>query len=214
MPFVVTLGSQKGGVGKSTIARTLAIYLTQKGYKVKIADMDLDQLTVLDWYRRRLQNNIQPLIGSVEPHNNVGKAIESSADFDFLILDTAGKVLGEALALSKVSHITLQPSNVGLDDLTPAVKRFNQLVKKGADRKRLYIIFPERGTDSNFEEAKEYLAAAGYKYIDAGIKNKDAYRNALNDGLALHEVKYPTLANDAKAAMECVVEELMKLMVK
>ena len=154
MPYIVTFASQKGGVGKSTLARTLAVYLTEQDYKVKIADMDLDQATVLDWYRRRLQNNIQPQIGSVEPHNNLGRAIESSADFDFLILDTAGKALADAVPLANVSHLTLQPSNVGLDDLIPAVKRFNELVKKGADRKRLYIIFPERGTDNNFEEAK------------------------------------------------------------
>ena len=130
MPYIVTFASQKGGVGKSTLARTLAVYLTEQDYKVKIADMDLDQATVLDWYRRRLQNNIQPQIGSVEPHNNLGRAIESSADFDFLILDTAGKALADAVPLANVSHLTLQPSNVGLDDLIPAVKRFNELVDR------------------------------------------------------------------------------------
>ena len=39
--FKLIIGSNKGGVGKSTVTTNLAIALVEKGYKVGLADADL-----------------------------------------------------------------------------------------------------------------------------------------------------------------------------
>ena len=46
---IVSLLSQKGGVGKSAIARTLAVEFSQAGWKVKIGDLDTMQGTSTKW---------------------------------------------------------------------------------------------------------------------------------------------------------------------
>jgi chromosome partitioning protein len=43
MSLVIAFISQKGGVGKSTLARGLATFASQQGLKTKIADLDLQQ---------------------------------------------------------------------------------------------------------------------------------------------------------------------------
>ncbi len=210
MPYIIGIASQKGGVGKSTIARSLAVYLTKQKYSVKVADMDLEQATFLNWYRRRLQNGVKPAIKSVEPHSNLSTAIKSADNFDILIIDTAGKALADSISLAKICHLLLQPSNSGLDDLEPAVLRFNQLIKKGVPKNKLYVVFSEKGTDSNVREAQEYLEEAGYNYISSGVSNKNSYRNALNSGCALQEIQYKHLSKEALKMLEEIVDVLQK----
>ena len=45
LPLIVSLVSQKGGVGKSTLARALAMALETGGMKVLLADLDPQQST-------------------------------------------------------------------------------------------------------------------------------------------------------------------------
>jgi len=214
MAFIVGFTSQKGGVGKSAIARSLAVDLANKKYKVKVADMDLDQATFLNWYRRRLSQGIKPEITSVEPHSSLEAAIKSSEGYDFLILDTAGRALADSVSIAKISHIVLQPSNVGLDDLEPGVLRFHELVKRKVPREKLFMIFPEKGTDTNLSDAIEYVNAAGYNYIETALANKDSFRTALSQGFALQEVRFKQLSKLAGKMMDEILDSLEKLTTK
>ena len=54
MTTIVAFVSQKGGVGKSTLARALAREAAMSGLKTKIADLDTQQGTSVDWHRTRL----------------------------------------------------------------------------------------------------------------------------------------------------------------
>ncbi|MBD4961076.1 AAA family ATPase, partial [Xanthomonas citri pv. citri] len=54
MAAVVAFISQKGGVGKSTLSRALAREAAAGGLRVKIADLDTQQGTSIDWHRLRL----------------------------------------------------------------------------------------------------------------------------------------------------------------
>ena len=65
MAKVLAVVSQKGGVGKSTFARALAREAAVSGLRVKIADLDPDQATIVDWHKIRTQRAIEPAL-SVE----------------------------------------------------------------------------------------------------------------------------------------------------
>ena len=45
MAYIVGIASQKGGVGKSTLARIMAREFTVGGLRTKIADLDTQQQT-------------------------------------------------------------------------------------------------------------------------------------------------------------------------
>ena len=55
MATIIGIVSQKGGVGKSTIARLLAREYAQAGWNAKIADLDVAQGTSFNWQARRLR---------------------------------------------------------------------------------------------------------------------------------------------------------------
>ena len=57
MPVVVAFISQKGGVGKSTLARAFAAVVSLAGLAVRIADLDPQQATAMQWGKVRRTND-------------------------------------------------------------------------------------------------------------------------------------------------------------
>jgi chromosome partitioning protein len=83
---VIGFVSQKSGTGKSTLVRALGAVVARAGYKVKIADLDPAQQTVLEWEKLRDENREDPPI-SVEAFDTAADAIESAEDDELLIID-------------------------------------------------------------------------------------------------------------------------------
>ena len=61
MGYIVGVVSQKGGVGKSTLARAVATTYALAGWNVKVADLDINQASSFSWLQRRLARDIQPV---------------------------------------------------------------------------------------------------------------------------------------------------------
>ena len=55
MHYKIAMVGQKGGVGKSTLARIIAVEATKGGLQAKIADMDTQQSTSVNWAARRAE---------------------------------------------------------------------------------------------------------------------------------------------------------------
>jgi chromosome partitioning protein len=62
MAVILGIVSQKGGVGKSTVARLLAREHAQAGWNAKIADLDIAQGTSFNWQARRLHHDVKPAV--------------------------------------------------------------------------------------------------------------------------------------------------------
>jgi cellulose biosynthesis protein BcsQ len=76
LAIIVSMISQKGGVGKSTLARLLAREFAAQEWRVKIADLDISQGTSFQWRARRLEHQIEPDI-PVELFGRVDQALKA-----------------------------------------------------------------------------------------------------------------------------------------
>ncbi len=56
--YIISFLSQKGGCGKSTLARLFAQQLTKDDLVVLLADMDIKQTTATKWGQRRQDNGL------------------------------------------------------------------------------------------------------------------------------------------------------------
>ena len=120
MAAVVAFVSQKGGVGKSTLARALAREAAAGGLRVKVADLDTQQGTSVDWHRQRLQAGIEPAV-SVEAFATAAQALEGVvADGQTLAVGGFGlcgipEALIAALRDSGAKGLTVISNNAGVD---------------------------------------------------------------------------------------------------
>ena len=130
MPAVIAFVSQKGGVGKSTLARALAAVCAQAGLEVVLADLDPRQQTLVHWQQARTAQRISPRL-SVEAFDDAAEAVERAEACDLLILDTPGGVNDDTLAVASTAHLIVQPTGPTLDDLHPTVLLFHELAAAG-----------------------------------------------------------------------------------
>lgn len=71
---VIVLATQKGGSGKSTIARSIAAELTGRG---RVALLDIDpQGSLTKWWQRRQTEDLQ-LITGLTRADQISKAVET-----------------------------------------------------------------------------------------------------------------------------------------
>lgn len=201
MPYIVGCVSQKGGVGKSTIARGVAVALTSEGYKVRLADLDTAQGTSVEWYRRRLNSGGSPL-ESVEYYRTAKEALEKCRDVDILVVDAQGRSSESTLALAHAAHVIVQPASGSLDDLDPAIRLYNELRKHHIPSKKLLLALLQTHNENEEASAKDYIGQAGFPYLQSTLRSKVGFKLAQNAGLSIVDTPYPALNEQARAFLE------------
>lgn len=204
MPVVVSFVSQKGGVGKSSLARALAAVGGHAGIKLLLADLDPQQKTVTRWQRLREKNPSAPQI-DVRPFSSLADAVESGYGYDLLIIDTPGSVTRSTLEIAKKSHLVIQPTGPSLDDLDPAILLFHELSAAGIPKNRMAAALCRTASASEETEARRYIEQAGFEVLAASIPERMAYRAAQNHGLGLTETKEKAM----NARADALIAELM-----
>lgn len=205
MAYIVGFVSQKGGVGKSTLARLIAREYAAGGWNVKIADLDPGQGTSFKWHNRRLQSKIEPDI-AVERFRTVEKALPFAEHYDLFVFDGPAHSNAGTLAIAKASNLVVLPTCLSVDDMEPAVLLAHELVGQGVPRNRLVFAFCRVGeSDTELAESHAYVAQAGYTALPSALPERTAYRRAVDEGKALTECSYPTLRGRA----DKVAQELM-----
>jgi chromosome partitioning protein len=185
---IVGFVSQKGGTGKSTLARALAAVVTHAGLKARIADLDQAQQTVVEWEKLRTEQSEDPPI-SVEGFETAAEAIESAEPDELLIIDAPAHGNRGTLEIAKAATLVVQPTAGSLDDLRPAVLLFHELVAAGIPKERMVLALCRILSEAEEDRARSYLAAAGYDVLPGCIPERSAYRDAHNRGHAVTEVR-------------------------
>ncbi|WP_036263113.1 ParA family protein [Methylocapsa aurea] len=201
---VIAFVSQKGGVGKSTLSRGLAREAAKSGLAVKIADLDTQQGTSVDWHRRRLDEGVEPVI-SVEGFKTADQALAQADRYDLLIIDAPARASEATQKIAQRAALVVQPTNPALDDLGPAVRLFHELVKAGIPKKRLVFAINHVLTDAEEVAAREYLTEAGYDVLRGYLPSKTSYRDAQNHGRSVTETRYDALNSKADALIQSLI---------
>jgi chromosome partitioning protein len=208
MAAVIAFISQKGGVGKSTLARALAAVCAQAGLEVVLADLDPRQQTLVQWQKARTAQRVSPRL-SVEPFDDAAEAVERADACDLLILDAPGGVNDDTLVVARMAHLIVQPTGPSLDDLHPTVLLFHELVAAGIPKSNLVAAFC-RVLDDEEEEAaaRAYLEEAGYEVLEGSIPESLTYRVAHNRGRSLAETNEQAFNERADALIEALLTKV------
>src|SRR4051812_12248040 len=119
---VIACAGQKGGTGKSAVARTIAAERAGEGDSVVLVDLDTGQHTSADWVAARESNGFMPGIQAfvVDPDEEPDFRLqELAADFKLVLLDAPGWSDERTLALALAADLVVVPTGPGPDDLRP-----------------------------------------------------------------------------------------------
>jgi len=211
MAIFLGMVSQKGGVGKSTLARLVAREYAAAGWNVKIADLDIAQSTSFNWQARRLQRGLEPVI-PVERFGTVEQGLKIGNHYDLVILDGPPHSTAGILKIAQQTALTILPSGLALDDLEPSVLLAHEIIKKGIARLRIAFALCRVGeSEGEIAEACDYIEQAGYTVLAGAIPEKIAFRRASDQGRALTETRFVSLNEKADHLAQSIVNLVLKL---
>ena len=208
MTYIIGMISQKGGAGKSTLARLFARELAQDDFTVKIADLDTQQSTCTEWASDRAEAGITPEI-QVQPFENLRTALGESAHFDAYILDGRPHSSRQTLEIAQAAHLIVIPTGQTKDDLRPAVKLAHSLVDSGIESTRIaFVLVKTTRSSAEISAARAYLEQTEYTLLDGFLPVSTAYGIAHDAGKTVAETSYQSLNDKAARLAQAIIDRL------
>jgi chromosome partitioning protein len=210
---VITFATSKGGVGKSSLGRSLAAPWFTIGHKPALIDAD-PQRTLANRYDPQGRMGGVPVVA--EPEERVGEVIEELRRRHApVIVDTAGfrnRTTIGALVATDIAIIPLKPA---VEDVDAAIATYNLIREINETDERqgrpirvaMVLTMTMRGTVIA-RHVRDQLSEAGYPLLKAEMMNRVAYPEAGIEGLS------PSITDpDGAAARDvgAIAQELMKL---
>ncbi len=200
-PYIIVLGNEKGGTGKSTAAMHIITSLLRQGYKVGSIDVDARQGTLSRYVEnRRLRSQANPdehlplpehypvfrseksvvEEAQVEDEENLKAALEKLKENDYIVIDTPGS----DMYLSRLAHsyadTLITPLNDSFIDLD-MLARLNP--------ETMEIVRPSTYSEMVWEQKKQRAIRGDRRAIDwivlrnrltsVNSRNKEEMRKAL-----------------------------------
>ena len=207
--MIISLISQKGGVGKSTLARLLAVEIAKAGWRVKIADLDPAQGTATKWKARRDVVGLQPDV-AVEKFRTVERAIKEADHFDLMILDGPAHAEKGGKVMAQASDLIIIPTGYSLDDMEPQIEAAYELEDSGIPSEKILFVFCRaKGSDSEDVAARSYLRKARLTVLDPVLPELASIRQGHAEGRAASEVPFPKVQEKAIDVAQQIVDRLM-----
>lgn len=203
---VVGIVGQKGGCGKSTVARATAVEGSTGKRRVLLLDCDPGQHTSMDFKDTRALNNRKPAI-EVEPvgfDDDLLAAIEDAEQtHDMVIVDARGHSDEQTLDLAGVCDLLVIPAAPNSDDLRPAAMLYHELTEAGG---YCVLILNKVGSAAQSKWARKALAETGITPLAKEIPSMLCFQNAPTYGCAITEVKEPGPRGKAQKAIRAILK--------
>lgn len=204
---VISLVTQKGGSGKTTLTLNFAVAAMGEKDRVVILDMDA-QGTARKWYERRSDEN-PPLVEVVASDLEKAIAGAKAQKFDWVLIDTPGRDDAAQAAAIRVADFCIIPCRPSAADLeaTPAtVETIKRLKKPYA-----FVLTQTPPRSFRIREAQTGLSYMGL-VCPSPIVLRNAYQDAQSMGLGVTEFESDgRAANDISECWQWIVSKIKKV---
>lgn len=176
--------SQKGGVGKTTLALSLAVAAEQAGRQAVIIDLD-PQATACNWSDRRTAES--PIIVDAQP-SRLPQALEKAreAGVGLALIDTPPRSEQSALAAARTADLVLVPVRPQIYDLE-TIPNTRELLKIAGATPALAILNAIAPWGTRHLQAHAAIEDFGLAVCPAMLTQRTAFGDAGTLGLTALE---------------------------
>lgn len=214
--MIYTIGGIKGGSGKTTIAVSMAVLLSQMGRKVLLVDADV-QATATEFSRWRTESlgdtgftSIQ--LAEMQVRNEVRKL---QANYDDIIIDAGGRDTASqraALIVSDLVIVPFAPRSFDIWTLEQVERLVEEMQMANPDLRTYTVLNKVDQNERDREDALQYIQESGvFRVLQSQLFERKVFANAAASGLAVTETKPRN--PKATAELTALVDEIIALSV-
>ncbi len=180
---VISIISQKGGSGKTTLAESLAVAAERAGKTSAVVDLD-PQASATAWGKRREDD--PPVVPSTPSRLEAVLSAARGLGVDLVFIDTAPRVEHTARAAAEAADLVVVPCRSAIMDLE-TVATTAALVRSAGDR-RLVVVFNGVASRGNkHDHAAEVLESKRVVVCPAILGDRVAFDYASTAGQTAQE---------------------------
>lgn len=200
--------NQKGGVGKTTMAISLASSLARSGARVLLIDLD-PQGSALDWAAARQGEPLFSVVGFPRPtiHKEIGQIGQG---YDHIVIDGPPRVTDLARSAIMASDLVLIPICPSPYDVWAAeevVKLIAEARVYKENLKSAFVINRKIANTAIGRDVGDALAAYALPVLTATVAQRVIFAEAAAQGQAVHEIDP---SGPAAAEIEALAAELLE----
>ncbi len=183
---IITIATQKGGAGKTTLATNLAVASSKNGYVTLLIDADTRQKTAHEWFQKR-EDQENPLVMEVQNQTALFQLLELAKEKEInrVFIDTQGAdtpLVNDAISRS---DFCLIPCGSGGFDI--AAQRTTASVIKRLKKNGAFVITKALPRGQEAKETKNILSGLGFSSPEHHTTNLKAYKDAAICNLSVLE---------------------------
>lgn len=205
--MILTIGHEKGGVGKSRTSIALASMAASDGVDVLLLDTDA-QGSSSRWSRLRNAEGVEPAVPVLALADKpLRELLNLAARYELIIVDIGAQNYRTMKECVLVSDLVLVPCGPDQDELDTTANLFEELrtldAKHRDGKVPAYALLTRLSTNAratDLEGAREWLTSAEVPVFDSAIRQRSAWRTIAETGRGLHELT--GRSRDAKAVDE------------
>ena len=205
--MIILIGSEKGGVGKSTIATNLSVYLTRKGKDTILVDADR-QGTSSDWFSERCDTNL-PKLECMSKFDNIKQSLlDLSKRYEYVVVDSQGRDSVELRTGLIAANICITPCRPSQADLNTILKMEKLILtaQEINDNMKAFCLLTQSPTNPSVTEiadAQECLTEVkGIHLLKTIICERKVYRDALGTGYGVLELSNEKASDEINSLCE------------
>ena len=219
--MVITIGSVKGGVGKSTIATTLAVFLSRRlDRKVMLIDADSQGTSCYFTSLRQEQRGTAGYASVELTGNKLHEEIRALVRrYDDIVVDVGGRDTASQRAALAVSDAYVVPLSLQAFDiwaLRDVLELLDQLKPFNPNLTTFFVAnrTDYRGTKSSaFEEmATSIKEAYGISLLPHTLSNRIAYSKAASTGYTVLDPEYASQEPKAVAEVTTLFDHITQVL--